>query len=105
MAGSAMPTPSASTSAGRYVSRKVAQERALLSTAGVCAATRGAVRTSGANAIDAGRGVVEHGRPLRGGVALGQPLEGVVHDVVRVRDLIDREIALEHRPAGAELLD
>src|SRR5919204_445643 len=38
-------------------------------------------------------------------VACGQPFERVVHDIVGVRDLVDREIAFEHTAVGAELLD
>ena len=49
--------------------------------------------------------VVEHGGALGGGVALGQALEGVVHDVVGIGDLVHGVVAFEHAPAGAELLD
>ena len=57
------------------------------------------------NPVDTGGRVVEHGGALGRRVAFGQPFEGVVHDVVGVRDLVDREVAFEHAPVRAELLD
>ena len=56
------------------------------------------------DAVDAGGGVVKHGGALGGGVVLGQPLEGVVHDVVRVGNLVHREVALEHTAVGARIV-
>src|SRR5216683_7893760 len=55
--------------------------------------------------IDASGRVVEHRGALGSGIALRQPFEGVVHHVVGVRHLVDREVALEHAAVGAELLD
>ena len=55
--------------------------------------------------IHASRRVVEHRRALGVGVALREPLEGVVQDVVGVGHLVHGEVALEHATAGAELLD
>jgi hypothetical protein len=43
--------------------------------------------------------------PLGGRVALREPFESVEHYVVRKRDLIDWEVALEHAPVRAELLN
>ena len=49
--------------------------------------------------------VVEQIGALGGRIALGKPLEGVEQHVVRERYLVDREVAFEHAPLGAELLD
>jgi hypothetical protein len=48
---------------------------------------------------------MEHSRPLSSRVALGQPLEGIEQHIVGVGYLIWWEVALEHTPVGAELLD
>lgn len=48
---------------------------------------------------------MEHGLALGGRVALGQTLEGVEQHIVGVRHLVRREVALEHTPLRAELLD
>src|SRR5271165_6530299 len=63
------------------------------------------VRSSLVDAVGAGGGVVEQGGAFRGRVVLRETLAGVEENMVRERYLIDREIALEHAAAGAELLD
>ena len=51
------------------------------------------------------RRVMEQGCALRGRVPLGKPFEGVEQDVVRKRHLVRWEIAFEHTPVGAKLLN
>src|SRR5262245_27590486 len=60
---------------------------------------------SDAHAVHARRGIVEHHRALACRVAARQTLERVVHDIVGERDLVHREVRLEHAAAGPELLD
>ena len=48
---------------------------------------------------------MEHSGALGGRVAFGQPFEGVIHHVVGVRHLVNREVAFEHAPVGTELLE
>ncbi len=48
---------------------------------------------------------MKKGGALGGGVALGQPLEGVKQHVVGIGDFVRREIALKHAPVWAELLN
>ena len=48
---------------------------------------------------------MEHRGALAGRIALRQPLEGVIHNIVGVGHLIRREVAFEQAPVGAELLD
>src|SRR5574337_85447 len=55
--------------------------------------------------IDTRCRLMEHRGALGRGAAFRQPFEGVVQHVVGVGHLVDREIALEHAPGGAELLD
>src|SRR6266566_2240345 len=43
--------------------------------------------------VDTDGSVVEHGGTLGSRVACGQPFERVVHNIVGVRNLVDREIA------------
>ena len=57
------------------------------------------------NPVDTDGRVVKHGGALGSRVALRQPFERVVHNIVGVRHLVDREIAFEHAAVGAELLD
>lgn len=57
------------------------------------------------NPVDTGDSVVEQGGALGRRVALGQPFARIVHDIVGVRDLVDRDMAFEHAAVGAELLD
>ena len=51
------------------------------------------------------RRVMEEGRTLRRRVSLGQPFEGVAQDLVRERHLIRWEVAFEHTPVRAKLLN
>jgi hypothetical protein len=51
------------------------------------------------------RRVMEQGRALTGRVPLGKPFEGVEQDVVGERHLIRREVAFEHAPVWAKLLN
>jgi hypothetical protein len=57
------------------------------------------------NPVDTDGVIVEHGSALCSRVTFGQPFEGVVHDIVGVRHLVDREVAFEHAAVGTELLD
>src|SRR5512145_1495937 len=57
------------------------------------------------NAVYTDSRVVEHGGALRSRVALGQPFERVVHDIIGVRHLVDWEVTFEHAAVGTELLD
>src|SRR5690349_812277 len=58
--------------------------------------------SSNAESIEARCGPAEQIGLLGGARALGQSLAGVPVHAVAVRTLVDREIAFEHRPVGAE---
>ena len=47
---------------------------------------------------------MEQRSPLRRREVAGQTLERIPHDAVRIRHLIDREVALEHAPVDSEFL-
>src|SRR5215470_3838510 len=57
------------------------------------------------NPVYTGSSVVEHGGALGSRIAFGKAFESVVHDIIGVRYLVDREVAFEHASVGAELLD
>src|SRR5438105_14092256 len=58
-----------------------------------------------ADPIGASSRIVKQFGALGGRVALREQFESVEQHVVRKRDLIDREVALEHATVRAELLD